>query len=55
MVFIKTGNFKDRLYQKVTVINDGVYNKVSVIEERADHVITLDKNAEDYRRKTGKC
>jgi len=53
-VYIKTGIFKGQLYQTVTVTKDGVYHKLSVIEDRADHIGTLDKNEEDYKTTTGK-
>jgi hypothetical protein len=39
------------LYWTITVIKDGMCHKVSVIEDRADHIVTLDKNEEDYKGK----
>ena len=37
-------------YTRLTVIKDGVYHKASLIEDRADHIVTLDKDEEGYKR-----
>jgi hypothetical protein len=37
-------------YIRLTVIKDRVYHKASLTEDRADHIVTLDKNEEGYKR-----